>query len=175
MLRKLAFALIGLLAVVACIYASAYYRLYIGHSMKRGAELRQILEEAKSVTAYEYAMVVPSGTPIYSELLAEKTLSPAEVGKFVEAFSATGKLPRAMCFEPHHLLRCTMRDGSVQDIHICFKCNEMQVGVAAPSGMSPWSAALMRAFADCGLPVRPDRYRVGRSANTDSQASYQNP
>ncbi len=176
MLRKLAFALAALAIAVACICASTYYRLYFGDSIKRGAELRKILKEAKSVTAYEYAIVAaPSQPPVYSELLAEKNLSPAEIGKFIDAFSATGKLPSAMCFEPHHLLRCTMGDGLVQEIHICFQCSEIQVGLANPSGMYPWSAGLKQAFADCGLPIRPDLYRVGRSANTDSKGSYQNP
>jgi hypothetical protein len=174
--RKLAFACAALAIVAACIYASTYYRLYFGDSIKRGAELRKILGEAKSVTAYEYAMVaVPSQPPVYSELLAEKNLSPAEVGKFIEAFSATGKLPGAMCFEPHHLLRCTMGDKSVYEIHICFQCSEIQLDRMPPSGMCPWSAELKQAFADCGLPVRPDRYRVRRSASTDSGGSYQNP
>jgi len=102
MLRKLAFALAALAIAVACICASTYYRLYFGDSIKRGAELRKILKEAKSVTAYEYAIVAaPSQPPVYSELLAKKHLSPAEIGKFIDAFSATGKLPSAMCFEPH--------------------------------------------------------------------------
>lgn len=135
---------------------------FLGVSVTRGAELRDILAKAKTVQVLEYASTALSATPtIYSEQLSAKTLSQSEVEKIIGSFSSLGIIDRgkACDFEPHHLLLCAMADGTVRKVHICFKCNDIRIDEGHPFDLLPWSKNLEFAFVECGVPIRPELYR----------------
>jgi hypothetical protein len=91
-LRKLAFALAAVLIV--SLLGLAWF--FLGASVTRGVELRDILVKAKTVQAFEYASTTLSATPtVYSEQLSGKTLSQSEVEKIIGSFSGGASSTRA--------------------------------------------------------------------------------
>jgi hypothetical protein len=128
---------------------------------QKGAEIRAILSDAKSVSLVEYRAVTED--LVYSDELARKTLSPDQIKTISSAFRGLGWMDGAKAceFEPHHTLICTMPDGMTRNIHICFSCNDVAIDSGRPFDIHSWAPAVKAAIEGCGVPVRADIYRFG--------------
>jgi hypothetical protein len=150
--------LLGAGAAIALCLAIASL-LLLRSFYEKGASYRDLLRDADSVTISEYRVRTGDGT--YQDLLVRKTLDRAQAQALSRCFSGMSLLTRASyChFEPHHEIICTMPDGSIHHIHLCFKCQQAAIDSGTPIDMSPWVPALSHELAALGLPVKLDEYQ----------------
>lgn len=157
-LKRIALALgILLLAFVGLVAGVVWFPLF-----QKGAEIRAILSDAKSVSLVEYRTVTED--LVYSDELTRKALSPDQIKTISSAFIGLGWMDggKACMFEPHHVLTCTMPDGGTRTIHICFHCHDVAVDSEPPFDFHSWAPSVQAAFESCGIPVRSELYRVER-------------
>jgi len=126
---------------------------------QKGAEIRAILSEAKSVSLVGYRIVTEGRE--YSDELARKVLNLNQIRTISSAFSGLGWMDKGKAceFEPHHVLLCTMPSGATRTIHICFHCDDVAIDSGYPFDSHSWAPALKKAIENCGIPVRPGIYQ----------------
>lgn len=153
-LKRIALALGILLVFVGLVAGVVWFPLF-----QKGAEIRAILSDAKSVSLVEYRTVTED--LVYSDELTRKALSPDQIKTISSAFIGLGWMDggKACMFEPHHVLTCTMPDGGTRTIHICLSCNDASIDSGRPFDIHSWASAIQTAIEDCGVPVRRDSYR----------------
>ncbi|MBA3963234.1 MAG: hypothetical protein H0X40_15225 [Chthoniobacterales bacterium] len=68
---------------------------------------------------------------------------------------ASNYLLEIMCYDPHHRIIITSRDGTAHEVEICFNCQKMRVDSPWVGGIPlVWQHTLLSLFQRYGMPER---------------------